>query len=90
MYRNIRNKLLPVPRQVNPESLHWKLIEDMAKGWLPHDTCIIDVTIQQDVKTDKTIGKVIEFNCFNCSGFYAIDIEPVILAVTRRVSESNA
>ncbi|MBX9402363.1 ATP-grasp domain-containing protein [Lysobacter sp. BMK333-48F3] len=33
--------------------------------------------------------KVIEFNTFNSSGFYAHDIEKVVVAVTRHFAEAG-
>lgn len=43
----------------------------LADGWLPHETCVMDVAL-----TDKGL-KVVEFNCFNSSGFYYHDIRKI-------------
>lgn len=48
----------------------------LANGWLPHATCVMDVAL-----TDEGF-KVIEFNAFNSSGFYAHDISKIVQAAT--------
>lgn len=49
--------------------------QKLADVWLPHETCVMDVA-------ETPYGlKVIEFNCFNSSGFYHHDIPKIIKAV---------
>lgn len=48
----------------------------LADSWLPHPTCVMDVA-----QTDEGL-KVIEFNTFNSSGFYAHDIAKIVTAAT--------
>ncbi len=50
--------------------------QEMANVWLPHETCVMDIA-----KTEEGL-KVIEFNCFNGSGFYVNDISKIVKAVT--------
>lgn len=54
----------------------YELAQSLADGWLPHPTCVMDVA-----QTDDGF-KVIEFNTFNSSGFYAHDIDKIVAAVT--------
>lgn len=54
----------------------------LADGWLPHRTCVMDVA-----QTDDGL-KVIEFNTFNSSGFYAHDIDKIVAAVTAHFAAS--
>lgn len=52
-----------------------KEAQKLADVWLPHPTCVMDVAETQ-------YGlKVVEFNCFNSSGFYHHDIPKIIKAV---------
>ncbi len=53
--------------------------QEMANQWLPNKTCVMDVGLTKDGP------KVIEFNCFNSSGFYYHDISAVVKAVTEYV-----
>lgn len=55
----------------------YETAQSLADGWLPHRTCVMDVAL-----TDEGY-KVIEFNTFNSSGFYAHDIEKIVAAATR-------
>lgn len=48
----------------------------MAQGWLPHKTCVMDTAM-----TSKG-HKIVEFNCFNGSGFYDHDIPKIVRSVT--------
>lgn len=52
-----------------------KLAQQLADKWLPHEVCVMDVA-----EVDGAL-KVIEFNCFNCSGFYAHDARKITAAV---------
>jgi ATP-grasp domain, R2K clade family 3 len=49
--------------------------QSLADRWLPIHTCVMDTAETSDGV------KVIEFNCFNSSGFYNHDISKVIAAV---------
>lgn len=51
--------------------------QGLADKWLPNSTVVMDVALTKDGP------KVIEFNCFNSSGFYYHDIEAVVTAVTQ-------
>lgn len=61
----------------------YEIAQELADGWLPHRTCAMDVALTDDGY------KVIEFNTFNSSGFYAHDIEKVVAAVTRHFAEAG-
>jgi hypothetical protein len=50
-----------------------------ADKWLPDEVCVMDIALTDDGP------KVIEFNCFNSSGFYYHDIGAVVEAVTSYV-----
>lgn len=50
-------------------SLQQSVVDDQ---WLPDDCCVMDLAVLPDNQL-----KVIEFNCINCSGFYAADIAAV-------------
>lgn len=49
--------------------------QGFADKWLPNDVCVMDIALTSDGP------KVIEFNCFNSSGFYYHDIGAVLGAV---------
>lgn len=51
----------------------------LADKWLPNPTVCMDIALT------KSGPKVIEFNCFNSSGFYYHDIGAVVEAVTNHV-----
>lgn len=57
-----------------------RMAEIMAEGWLPAPVVVMDVAL-----TEEGEYKVIEFNCFNASGFYANDVERIVTEVTRYV-----
>lgn len=48
----------------------------LADKWLPHETVVMDVALTNDGV------KVIEFNCFNGSGFYYHNIKAFVQAAT--------
>lgn len=48
----------------------------LASKWLPHPVCVMDVALVGDE------FKVLEFNTFNSSGFYADDICSIVTAVS--------
>jgi hypothetical protein len=51
----------------------WEQAYKMAGDWLPSKNIVMDIALMEDEKF-----KVVEFNCLNCSGFYASPIEPLI------------
>lgn len=57
-----------------------KLVKQQIKEWLPHDNCVVDVC-SIDGNFEKVEYKIIEFNCINCSGFYACDVGAVVDAL---------
>lgn len=57
----------------NPEDI--AVAQQYADKWLPSECCVMDLA-----ETDEGI-KVVEFNCFNSSGFYAHDISAVVKAM---------
>lgn len=48
----------------------------LADVWLPHETCVMDIALLDD-----GTPKVVEFNCFNGSGFYKNDVDTIVKAV---------
>lgn len=48
-----------------------------ADKWLPHHTCVMDTALVDDEL------KVIEFNCFNSSGYYNNNIPLIVQAVNK-------
>jgi hypothetical protein len=78
MYR-IRGQRL-VKREVDADVI--AEAQRLADKWLPNQTCVMDLAL-----TDEGV-KVIEFNCFNSSGFYYHDIRAVAEAVTNYVANS--
>jgi hypothetical protein len=50
--------------------------QGFADKWLPDKVCVMDIALTQDGP------KVIEFNCFNSSGFYYHDKGAIVKAVT--------
>lgn len=59
-----------VSRENDPKVL--KEAQRLADGWLPHETCVMDVAL-----TDKGLY-IVEFNCLNSSGFYYHDIRQFV------------
>lgn len=55
--------------------------QQLANKWLPHETCVMDTALTIDGL------KVVEFNCFNSSGFYYHDIKGIITAATEYVDK---
>lgn len=47
---------------------------EMAREWLPHETVAMDICYSENNY------KIVEFNCFNCAGFYDSDLEKIIKA----------
>lgn len=66
-----------VQRVTDPEIL--EDAKQLARGWLPHETCVMDMAYVPGKKRPK----VIEFNCLNASGFYYHDIRAFAHAVTQ-------
>jgi|694.fasta_scaffold23084_4 hypothetical protein len=52
---------------------HFKFVERMINKYSPDDSFVIDICKLEDGSM-----KVVECNCINCSGFYAIDLELLI------------
>lgn len=50
-------------------------IKERIREWIPHETFVIDVC--------DTVGgmKIVEINTLNCSGFYAADVQRLVLAL---------
>ena len=47
----------------------------VRNAWLPNETCVIDFAhVGHDYY-------MLEFNCFNCSGFYAADVGKIVEAI---------
>lgn len=74
---------VPLSAPVTHESMITKA-QEMADVWLPHETCVMDLT---DVGGDEF--KVVEFNAFNSSGFYEHDIDAIVKAVVNTYGEDN-
>lgn len=53
--------------------------QGFADKWLPDNVCVMDIALTDDGP------KLIEFNCFNSSGFYYHDIGAVVQAVSEYV-----
>lgn len=58
--------------------------ENVLKTWVPHDVCVADVAKLRD-----NSFRIIEFNCFNASGWYKSDQKKILKAVHDYVMESN-
>lgn len=63
----------PVPSEV------FDFARSVADQWRPDDVYVMDVC-----ETDSGL-KVVEFNCFNASGFYACDVENIVQQVSQYV-----
>lgn len=65
------------PRRVHEEDpAVIREAQAFADDWLPHQTCVMDIALVEDGP------RVIEFNCFNGSGFYEHDLPKIVRAVT--------
>lgn len=53
----------------------------LADIWLPHECCVMDTALTPDGV------KVIEYNCFNSSGFYDNDINKVVKSISMHVAQ---
>ena len=60
------------------------LFQELAEDWLPHQTCVMDVALLVNKL------KVVEFNCFNASGFYGHNIKVIVEAVSTWFDEVEA
>lgn len=47
-----------------------------ACKWTPEPVCVMDICISNEKPY------VLEFNCFNCSGFYAMDVDTIVEKVS--------
>lgn len=60
-----------------------KFAEETARIWRPDDVYVMDVC-------ETEYGyKIVEFNCFNASGFYACDIESIVKEVSSYVEKRS-
>lgn len=66
--------------KVEPEAM--AMAKKFAQGWTPHDVVVMDMG-----KLEDGVYGIIEFNCFNASGFYGHDLDKIIRAVTDYVTE---
>ncbi len=73
LYR-LRGKL---HKQLETDSYILEQAQILADRWLPHPTCVMDVAY-----IDERGYRIIEFNCFNCSGFYDHDLEKIVKAAS--------
>jgi hypothetical protein len=55
----------------------WRFAEKMIDTYSPDESFVIDVAM-----LDTGEMKVLECNCINCSGFYAVDIDTLIRSIT--------
>lgn len=63
-----------------PESIYHEFVRDRVSEWQPHDAFVIDVA-------DTPNGiKVIEINTLNSCGFYACDIQRLVMALEEAFS----
>lgn len=71
--KGMLNQNKPVPERVI------QFAQETAAIWRPDDVYVMDVC-----ETDDGL-KVVEFNCFNASGFYRCDVEKVVDRVSQHV-----
>jgi hypothetical protein len=50
--------------------------QKLANGWMPNEVVAMDVAL-----TDLGV-KIVEFNCFNCSGIYDHDVPKIVNEVS--------
>ena len=65
-------------RAIGPETSPWQFAQKMVDLWSPADAFVIDIVslMNHDLK-------VIEINCINSAGFYAVDMRAVVEAIER-------
>lgn len=51
--------------------------QNLADGWLPNETCVMDLALWEDPVSGHESVSIIEFNCLNSSGFYDNDVDAV-------------
>lgn len=71
--KDMLNQTKPVPDRVV------QFAQETAAIWRPDDVYVMDVC-----ETDDGL-KIVEFNCFNASGFYRCDVEKVVDRVSQHV-----
>lgn len=71
--KGMLNQNKPVPERVI------QFAQESASIWRPDDVYVMDVC-----ETDDGL-KIVEFNCFNASGFYKCDVEKVVDRVSQHV-----
>jgi hypothetical protein len=69
------------PESENYAKAYALAIDIVAHKWVPHEICILDIAIE------KGEAKIMEFNCFNCSGFYGKDIAPIYKEINAHVTK---
>lgn len=68
-------------REGSPDVL--REAQELAYGWLPHETCVMDLALCDDKV------KIVEFNGINASGFYDHDINAFVLAMSKYAEKVN-
>jgi len=71
--KNSLNQTKPVPQNVI------NFAQETVKIWRPSEVYVMDIC-----ETDEGL-KIVEFNCFNASGFYRTDVEKVVSKVSEYV-----
>lgn len=79
-YYKIKNKLESV--KIHESSPIFQYTQKLADIFEPEKVYTIDVAILPGMEI-----KIVEYNCFNCSGLYAIDTEKVFKAIANFVSK---
>ncbi len=64
------------------ETSGYEPFEMAVNGWLPMDTCVMDMAL-----TPEGEYRVVEFNCINCSGFYDHDLKALVTALTEHTDK---
>lgn len=73
-----KNGQLSASSDVNEHAAHFaQWVCD--NRWLPHDNCVIDVAAYGELFAP--VYKIVEFNCINCSGLYAANVENLVDAL---------
>jgi hypothetical protein len=61
----------------------WDKAQEFAHGWTPSEICVMDMALTRDGEY-----RIIEFNCFNASGFYSCDRREIVERVTRYIEDT--
>lgn len=71
-----------------PQS-YYEFVDAMVAMWQPHDAFVIDVAlVLGDDGRDEI--KIVEINTINCAGFYAADIQKLVMSLDDAFDERNA